>query len=128
MCAIKRKAERYPVIGKVESAELSAFSGTVLNISSQGCRIHYAAAVAVSLENEYTIRIQLFAETALDTLILICQPIWVCEDSGSTDIGMKFLRSPDTETLNKCIQFLDQNKGNGDNLKEQIVETECHFI
>ena len=37
MCARTRKSERYDVIGKVESDELSAFSGTVLNISSQGC-------------------------------------------------------------------------------------------
>ena len=59
MCAKTRKSERYDVIGKVESDELSAFSGTVLNISSQGCWIHYAAPVTVSLENEYTVKIYL---------------------------------------------------------------------
>ena len=36
MCAKTRKYERYDVIGKVESDELSAFSGTILNISSKG--------------------------------------------------------------------------------------------
>ena len=128
MCAKTRKSERYDVIGKVESDELSAFSGTILNISSQGCRIHYAAPVTVSLENEYTVKIKLFGQTLFDSLTLICQPVWACEDSGSTDIGMKFLHSPDTDSLNKCINLLKEDDKNSGDVKEQIVENECQFI
>ena len=128
MCAKTRKSERYDVIGKVESEELSAFSGTILHRSSQGCRIHYAAPVTVSMENEYTVKIKLFGQTLFDSLTLICQPVWACEDSGSTDIGMKFLHSSDTDSLNKCINLLKEDSKNSGDVKEHSVENECQFI
>lgn len=128
MCAKTRKAVRYEVLGRIESEELSAFPGKLIDISTHGCKIHYSNPVAVSLENEYTIKIKFTDQSLPDQLTMICQPVWVCEDSGTTDIGMKFLHSPDTDTLLKYITILHIDSQNTGDIKKQIVESECQFI
>lgn len=128
MCAKARKAVRYDVLGRVESEELSTFPGTLLDISSNGCKIHYSNPVAVSLETEYTVKVKFTDHSITEPLVLICQPVWACEDSGSTDIGMKFLHSPDTDTLLKYIKILHKDSQNTGDVKNQIVESECQFI
>lgn len=126
MCAKTRKAVRYEVLGRVESEELSVFPGTLIDISTEGCKIHYSNPVTVGLDNEYTVRIKFTDQT--ETLTLICQPVWASEDSGATDIGMKFLHSPDTDTLQKYISMLHLDAQNAKSIENQIVETECQFI
>lgn len=129
MCAKTRKVTRYEVVGRVESDELSAFPGTIVDLSVHGCKIHYSNPVTVSLEGEYLITIKITGgDSVTDTMSLICQPVWVCEDSGSTDIGMKFLHSPDTELLNKFIKTISDQAKEDDDIKNQIVENECQFI
>jgi hypothetical protein len=129
MCAKTRKAVRYEVVGRVESDELSAFPGTILDLSINGCKIHYSNPVTVSLDTEYVINIKITGgDSVAESMTLICQPVWACEDSGSTDIGVKFLHSPDTDLLNKFIFAIEQQSKDNDNIKNQIVENECQFI
>ena len=128
MCAKPRKSIRYNVIARVESKELSVFPGTILDLSSQGCKIHYSNPVAVSLEKEYPILIKLSGVQDIDNMSLICQPVWVNEDSGATNIGMQFLHSPDTDLLNKYISILHQQSLEKDSITSQIVENKCQFI
>lgn len=129
MCAKTRKAVRYEVVGRVESDELSAFPGTILDLSINGCKIHYSNPVTVSLDTEYVINIKITGgDSVAESMKLICQPVWACEDSGSTDIGVKFLHSPDTDLLNKFIFAIEQQSKDNDNIKNQIVENECQFI
>ncbi len=128
MCAKTRKAVRYEVVGRVESDELSAFPGTILDLSINGCKIHYSNPVTVSLDTEYVVNIKITGGDSAESMTLICQPVWACEDSGSTDIGVKFLHSPDTDLLNKFIFAIEQQSKDNDNIKNQIVENECQFI
>lgn len=128
MSKSQRKMPRYDVVGRVESEDLSTFPGTIVDLSIHGCKIHYSNPVTVSLENEYTIKITLSENACLEPLLLICQPIWASEDSGATDIGMKFLHSPDTEMLNKYIKTLHEKTLQIDDVKSQILENECQFI
>ncbi len=128
MCAKSRKSVRYEILGKVEASELSTFPAKLLDISSQGCKIHYSNPVTVELDSEYTIKIKFTEQALSEQLTLICQPIWVCEESGATNIGMKFLHSPDTDTLLKYISFLHLESQSDNDVKSQIVESECHFI
>lgn len=128
MCAKTRKAVRYEVLGRVESEELSAFPGKLIDISTHGCKIHYANPVAVGLETEYTIKIKFTDKDLPEVLTMICQPVWASEDSGSTDIGMKFLHSPDTDTLLKYITILHIDSCDTGGIEGQIMESECLFI
>ena len=41
---------------------------------------------------------------------------------------MKFLHSPDTDTLLKYITILHIDSQNTGDIKKQIVESECQFI
>ena len=128
MCAKSRKAVRYEILGRVESEELSAFPGKLLDISTHGCKIHYSNPVVVALENEYTVKIKFTDRDLPETLTMICQPVWACEDNGSTDIGLKFLHSPDTDTLLRYITILHIDSQDAGGVESQIVENECQFI
>ncbi|MCR5613972.1 PilZ domain-containing protein [Treponema sp.] len=128
MCAKTRRDARYEVLGRVEADELSTFPGTLLDLSTHGCKIHYSNPVTVSLENEYTIKITFTEKSLPEPITLICQPMWASEDSGSTDIGMKFLHSPDTDILKNYIKVLYKDSQNPEDISNQIVENECQFI
>lgn len=128
MCAKTRKFERYDVLGRIESEELSSFPGTLLDISLNGCKIHYSNPVAVSLEEEYTIKVKFTDQSLNKPITLICQPMWAKEDSGSTDIGMRFLHSPDTDTLQEYIKYLYKDSQNLGDIAHQIMDSECQFI
>lgn len=128
MCAKRREATRYDVVGRVECEELAAFPGSIVDLSSVGCKIHYSTPVTVSKEAEYKVLIKLSGQDMADSLELICQPVWVSENKESTDMGMKFLHSPDTDLLNQYIKILHLDTQISDAIKNQIVETECQFI
>lgn len=128
MCAKTRKFTRYDVLGRVESEELSALPGTLIDISSQGCKLHYANPVAVNLENDYTINVKFTDAGCPKPLTLICHPVWVSEDSGSTDIGMTFLHSPDTDSLKEYIKYLHLDSQSTGSVEDQIVDEPCQFV
>lgn len=98
-----------------------------MDISLHGCKINYNVPVNVRLEEEYTLVLKT-SDNAADGLTLICQPVWVREDSGKTFIGMLVLRSPDSEKLNKYITLLKRARGEEAESENQIVDTQCQFL
>lgn len=123
----KRCFERYVVLGRVQCDELCPLPGAVLDISLHGCKINYNVPVNVRLEEEYTLLLKT-SDNSAGGLTLICQPIWVREDSGKTFIGMLVLRSPDSEKLNKYITLLNKARGDEAESENQIVDTQCQFL
>lgn len=101
-----RRNARYPEIGRVFCEELCALPGILDNISADGCKIHFPVAVVLDLEKEYMLKIKLTRSADVQPLQLMCKPMWVNEASGTTQIGMKILFSPDDARLHEFISFL----------------------
>lgn len=127
MCAKARKEPRYKILGRVEASELSALPGMLIDISLSGCKFHYTVPVAVDLENDYSLTIKVSDNNSSSDLNLICHPVWVCEDSGETDMGMQILHSPDTDKLKEFVDSLNRSEY-GDGSESQIVDNSCQFI
>ncbi|MCQ2610355.1 MAG: PilZ domain-containing protein [Treponema sp.] len=127
MCAKARKDARYDVLGRVECS-LSPLPGTLLDISLNGCKLHFSTPVTIEPEQEYTLKVK-FTDTTLDGVItLIGTPMWCCEDSGTTDIGMKILHSPDTDKYIEYIKALHLESISFNSIEDQIKKQECQFL
>ncbi len=128
MCAKARKDPRFKVLGRVEPCEFSALSGSLIDISLHGCRLHYDFPVTVDLESDYTIVVRIAHNSITGDLNLLCHPAWASEDSGSTDIGMTIMRSLDTDRLTSFVNELEIERKKENSISDQIVDTECQFV
>lgn len=128
MCAKARKETRYNIIGKVDSPELSAVSGGLVDISLHGCKIHYSLPVALDLESDYSLKARIAYNAINGELSLVCHPVWVREVNGNTDIGFTILRSPDTERLAEIVEALHEAQEKESLGFAQIVNPTCQFI
>ena len=99
---------RYSELGRVFSTELCALPGILDNISIEGCQVHFPVPVVADLENEYKLRIQLSRNPEESPLQLLCKPIWVNENGGTTYLGFQILYSPDDLRLREVIKDLDR--------------------
>ena len=124
-----RGEERYTEIGRVECEQISALPGVLDDISISGCRIHFPLPADVDKEKEYTVFIQLSRQDFPDRLQLLCQPQWfvVNEKESQVEIGLAFLRSPDSPELARLIESLKQ-KENSDDITSLIIEDDPDFI
>lgn len=123
----KRRNARFKVLGRVNCKELSPLSGSLVDVSLHGCKIFYNLPVTVRLEDEYEVSLQI-SDSEDDSIILICCPVWVNEDSGKTSVGMSVLRSPDSEKFVKYVSSLDKNFGEEKKSQNQIVDSQCLLI
>lgn len=103
-----RQNHRYPEIGRIVAPELCALPGILDNISLTGCKIHFPVSVVVDLETEYMIKVTLTRSLEDAPLQLMCKPMWVTEDKGNTQIGLKILYSPDDARLREFVAFLQE--------------------
>ena len=99
----KRHQPRFDAIGRVEAKEICIFPGTLLNISSTGCRVRFPNNVIIDTEEEYELKITFCQNSETKEMILLGQPM--NEIFGSTsEIGFKLLRSPDSKMLESFIE------------------------
>ena len=124
-----RGEERYAEIGRVECEQISALPGVLDDISLSGCKVHFPFPANLDRENEYTVFIQLSRQDFPDRLHLLCQPQWfvVNEKESQVEIGLAFLRSPDSPELARLIESLKQ-KENSDDITSLIIEDDTDFI
>ena len=114
-----RQSHRYPEIGRVVAPELCALPGILDNISYTGCKIHFPVSVVVDLEAEYMLKITLSRSLEEDPLQLMCKPMWVTENQGTTQVGLQILYSPDDTRLHEFISYL-QEMGDDDELPDVL--------
>lgn len=107
MAAENRQVTRYKEIGQVVCPLLCAISGILDDISLTGCKIHFPCPVVVDLENEYELELSVSHSSEEEPLHLLCQPQWCNETSGTTQIGLKVLFSPDANRLKELISYLE---------------------
>ena len=101
-----RQNPRYPEIGRINAPELCALPGILDNISLSGCKIHFPVSVVVDLDSEYMIKISLSRSIEEAPLQLMCKPMWVKENQGTTQIGLQILYSPDDARLREFVNYL----------------------
>lgn len=126
--AKKRRDARFDTMARVEAPEITTLSGKLVDISLRGCKVLFPVPVAVDLENDYTLKIRPSENLSESELVLLCVPAWTCEDSGSTEIGMKILRSPDTARLAEYVKQLHLDNSSKDDIKSMIVDSVCQFV
>jgi len=105
--AENRQNTRYHEIGRVVCNELCVLPGILDDISAEGCKIHFPLSFSVDIEKEYMLRI-IFSRSPESPLQLMSKPRWVKESSGSTQIGMEILYSPDQNRLKEFIAYLEE--------------------
>ena len=102
-----RQNPRYPEIGRITAPELCPLPGILDNLSLTGCKIHFPVSVVVDLETEYMIKVSL-TRSIDEPLQLMCKPMWVTENQGSTQVGLQILYSPDDARLREFISYLQE--------------------
>lgn len=103
-----RQDTRYQEIGRVDAPEICALNGVLDDISETGCKVHFPCSVDVSQDNEYKIKITLSRSTDEPPLQLICKPVWVNNNPEESQIGFKYLFSPDDSRLHEFISYLKE--------------------
>lgn len=103
-----RQETRYQEIGRVDAPEICALNGVLDDISDTGCKVHFPCPVEVNLDNEYTLKFTLSRHSEEPPLQLICKPVWVNQEAGSTQVGFKYLFSPDDARLHEIIDHLEE--------------------
>ena len=124
-----RGAERFPEFGRVDCEQISALPGVLEDISNSGCKVHFPFPATVDQENEYSLKIQFSRQDFSEKLELLCQPEWTVEneEKGQTEIGLSFLRSPDSPKLARFIDSI-REKNESDDIRSLIIEDDTDFI
>lgn len=122
----ERLSQRFEDIGRFLATDLCALPGVLVDISREGCKIHYSLPVAIDMDNDYEAKIT-FARAASESYSLLCHPQWIKQDGDDTDIGFKILPSTDYSRLAKYIEQLD-NDISADDLSDEISDSSCQII
>lgn len=122
-----RKNARFEHFGHVACDGLCPVVGVLDDISISGCRMHFDAPVTLSFETDYEVRVRL-SRFPTEALSLICHPVWMREDGGTTIIGFFVLRSPDTVRLESFVAQLRQEKQEIDDDGLPQAEEQCLFV
>ena len=122
----ERLSQRFEDIGRFLAPELCALPGVLVNVSREGCKIHYSLPVDFDMDNDYEAKIT-FARSANEQFTLLCHPQWIKKDGDYTDIGFKILPSIDYSRLSKYIEKLDMDSNDSD-LSDEISDSSCKII
>ena len=124
-----RKDARFENIGRVECESICPLPGVLEDISLTGCRVHFPSIFTVDMENDYQLRLKISFRNETISLDLICHPQWqTAADDNCTELGFKFLRSPDTPELNAFISELSSTKKDESDISDLLIETPVTFI
>ncbi len=99
----KRRQPRFSAIGRVEADDICVFPGTLVNISSTGCRIRFPIQVTIDKEKEYELKVKFSQNSVTKEMLLIGQPVYAKNEIAS-EIGFKLLRSPGSRILESYIE------------------------
>ncbi len=125
--AIEHRAdERYEDFGKVDAEDLCSLPGILDDISMKGCRVHFPVPVSLDMENQYNLNISLPQEGSRP-LRLICNPQWKKMNDSETEIGFRFMRSPDTPRLASYIGE-KQGETEDDSIYSMIIGNKAVFV
>lgn len=105
-----RAATRYNDIGRIVCEEMSPLPGILVNISRTGCKVHFPLVITPDAENEYEVSVMLPKKYNESPLKMMVQVQWIRDAENATDIGLKFLFSPDSARFNKYVAELEQEK------------------
>ncbi len=125
--AIEHRAdERYEDFGKVDAEDLCSLPGVLDDISMKGCKVHFPVPVALDMDNQYHLNISLPQEGARP-LRLICNPQWKKMNDSETEIGFRFMRSPDTPRL---ASYIGEKQGEleDDSIYSMIIGNKAVFV
>lgn len=122
----ERLSQRFEDIGRFLATDLCALPGVLVDISREGCKIHYSLPVVIDMDNDYEAKIT-FARAANETYTLLCHPQWLKQDGDDSDIGFKILPSTDYTRLAKYIEKLG-NDISDDDLSDEISDSSCQII
>lgn len=105
-----RNATRYDDIGRIVCEEICPLPGVLDNISRTGCKVHFPVVLDIDLEgeNEYEVSVMLPKKNTESPLKLMCLVQWVKQCENSTELGLKFLFSPDSNRFAEYIEDLEQ--------------------
>ncbi|MBQ9538378.1 MAG: PilZ domain-containing protein [Treponema sp.] len=121
-----RTDERYEDFGRVEAEDLCSFPGILDDISMKGCKVHFPVPVSLDMENQYKLNISL-AQQSAGPLRLICNPQWKKINDSETEIGFRFMRSPDTPRLASYIGA-KQGEMKDDSIYSMIIGNKAVFV
>lgn len=99
----KRFQPRFDTIGRVEAEDICVFPGTLMNISSSGCKIRFPIHVSIDMNKEYELKILFSQNKTTKEMLLIGQPVYE-HGQDNSELGFRFLRSPGTRMLDSYIQ------------------------
>ncbi len=121
-----RQDERFEDCGHVEANAICALPGVLDDISISGCKVHFPVPVHLDMDNDYNLKITLPETENRVPLRLLCRPQWKRMHDTATEIGFRFLMSPDTSNLKKyiCSRRISEN----DSVYNMIINTQPVFV
>ena len=122
-----RKLPRFADFGRVEAPALCAIPGVLDDISIEGCKVHFPVEVVVDPDADYEIKVRPSRRVSEVPFMLICHPQWNRIEDGTTHIGFKVLRSPDTWRLTQYIEQL-YRESSEEEVENQIKDPVCQIL
>ena len=121
-----RADERYEDFGRVDAEDLCSLPGILDDISMKGCKVHFPVPVALDMDSQYKLDIRLPQQGATP-LRLICNPQWKKMNNSETEIGFRFMRSPDTP---KLVSYIGEKQGEmeDDSIYSMIIGNKAVFV
>ena len=121
-----RADERYEDFGRVDAEDLCSLPGILDDISMKGCKVHFPVPVTLDMDSQYNLNIRLPQQGATP-LRLICNPQWKKMNDSETEIGFRFMRSPDTPRL---VSYIGEKQGEieDDSIYSMIIGNKAVFI
>lgn len=116
----KRKNIRFDDIGKVESPELCLFSGVLVDVSKQGCRVRFPTSLEIDTEMDYELKISPVRYNCTDCFLIMARPIWHSSTDDFTEIGFAILHSPSLKKYDSYVDKLLEEKQNMDSEQELL--------
>ena len=96
------------------------------DISIKGCKVHFPVPVSLDMENQYKLSITL-PQQGTRPFRLLCNPQWQRINDSETEIGFRFLRSPDTPRL---ASYIGEKRGEieDDSIYSMIIGNKAVFV
>ncbi|MCR4790720.1 MAG: PilZ domain-containing protein [Treponemataceae bacterium] len=105
-----RRHTRFVEIGRVDAPDVCLFSGILVDISLNGCKVRFPAKLEIDADVEYELKILTARKDFSAPFILIANVSWLKNTENSCDVGFSIIRSPSTREFEKYIQSLEDEK------------------
>ncbi len=99
----KRSCPRFNVFLKAVAEEISQFSGSLEDISANGCKVRFPKTDAFDMDVEYSMTVYPQPNSGFSDFNLIVKPCWVGHTKDETLIGFSVLYSPGYKQFSKYV-------------------------